>query len=293
MCPTGLDVLTRRKGRMDLDGFARLLDQVERTVVIMTFWGWGESSLHPDLFRMIRLAHDRGVITMLTLNGTKLEADALIDSGLDYLVVSFDGLTEEAYAPVRRGGDLEAAKAGIRALADAKRRRGVEHPRANMGFIVTRLNEHQVPGLLEAARAIGFDGARPKYLHVATRQNAEELRPRDPRLRGEVGIKGPGRSIEKDIPGVVKLPVPDGCGLLWHYSMVYWDGTMVPCCYDWDAEQKLGNAFHDDFRALWHGPLYREFRRKVMHEKQTIGLCKECNGGDVMVFFSDTFLLRP
>lgn len=56
---------------------------------------------------------------MLTMNGTRFEPDA-IDSGLDLLVVSFDGTREQSYAPVRVGGDLRAAMDGIRRLAAAR-----------------------------------------------------------------------------------------------------------------------------------------------------------------------------
>ncbi|HLQ37383.1 MAG TPA: radical SAM protein [Planctomycetota bacterium] len=292
MCPTGLGVLTRRKGMMDLERFAGLVRQLERTTLIMTFWGWGESTLNPQLYDLIRIAHDRGIFTMLTINGTSIDAERILDCGLDYLVVSFDGLREESYRPVRIGGDLQAAKAGVGRLAARKRERGLARPRINMGFIVTRLNEPELPGLDEQARAIGFDATRPKYLHVVTRQVAEQLRPLSEVLRGQVGIVGPGRTIEPSIPGIVRPPAPNGCGLLWEYAMVYWDGTMVPCCYDWDAEQPLGNAFTTPFAEVWRGEVYREFRRRVTNDKQSIPLCRECQGGDIQVFFSDTFLLN-
>ena len=292
MCPTGVGAITRRKGVMDLDRFRGLIEQVERSLLVMTFWGWGESSLHPQLYDMIEIASSRGIFTMLTLNGTNLDAQRILDSGLDYLVVSFDGLRDESYRPVRVGGDLQAAIDGVGRLRAARQARGRTRPRINMGFIVTRLNQGEVDGLDAAARGIGFDATRPKYLHVVTKQVAAELRPTDPRLRGQVGIVGPGRTIERDIPGIVRPPAPNGCGLLWEYAMVYHDGTMVPCCYDWNAEQPLGNAFETGFRELWSGEAYTELRRKVTTAKHTVELCRECQGGDIQVFFSDTFLLN-
>jgi radical SAM protein with 4Fe4S-binding SPASM domain len=292
MCPTGLGALTRRKGMMDLERFRWLVDQLDRSLLIMTFWGWGESTLNPSLYDMIRIASERGILTMLTMNGTNFDPGRMLDSGLDYLVVSFDGVRQESYGPVRVGGNLEHAIAGVESLAAEKRRRNSDRPKINMGFIVTKLNESELPGLRERAAAIGFDSIRPKYLHTITRDVAERLRPTRPELRGNVGIDGPGRMLEKDIPGIPRVPIPDGCGLLWEYAMVYWDGTVVPCCYDWDAEQKLGNAFETEFRAIWQGDRYAELRRRVTQDKQSLDLCRDCQGGDIMVFFSDTFLLR-
>lgn len=292
MCPVGLDALTRTKGMMDLERFRGLMDQLDRSTLVMTFWGWGESTLNPRLYDMIRIASERGIFTMLTMNGTNFEPHQLVDCGLDYLVISFDGLREESYGPVRVGGNLEHAIAGVRRLAEVKRQRGSSLPKMNMGFIVTRLNESELPVLEKTAEEFGFDSTRPKYLHSITKYVAEQLRPADPGNRGTVGVTGPGRSLEKDIPGIERVPIPNGCGLLWEYAMIYWDGTVAPCCYDWDAEADLGNAFVGDFRDLWGGPRYTDFRRRVSTQKHTVPLCRDCQGGDITVFFSDDFLMR-
>lgn len=292
MCPTGLERLTRKKGMMDLERFTALVDELKRSTLIMTFWGWGESTLNPELFDMIRIAHERGIFTMLTMNGTNIDADAILDSGLDYLVVSMDGTREESYAPVRVGGNLESAKDGVARLKRKKQERGLDRPLMNMGFIVTKLNEGEVPSIQQTAQEFGFDAARPKYLHTITKDCAETLRPEDPKLVGTVGVSGPGRALETGIPGVPNVNAPNGCGILWEYAMVYWDGKMVPCCYDWDAEESLGNAFESGFAEVWHGDAYAEFRRRVTYDKASLGLCRECEGGDIQVFFSDSFLLN-
>lgn len=292
MCPTGLDRLTRKKGMMDVDGFARLLDQIERTTLIMTFWGIGESTLHPRLYEMIAMAKRRGIFTMLTMNGTNFDPVAMLDSGLDYLVVSFDGTREASYAPVRRGGSLEHAVAGVRAIVAERRRRGVDFPKINMGFIVTRLNQEELAGLDAFAREIGFDAVRPKYLHTITKETAEQLRPTRPELVGTLGQQGPGRQLDDEIPGIPKVLAKNGCGLLWEYAMVFQDGRLAPCCYDWDATSPLGNAFTGDFAALWHGGAYADLRRRATFDKQSLDLCRHCEGGDISVFFSDTFLLN-
>ena len=36
----------------------------------------------------------------------------------------------------------------------------------------------------------------------------------------------------------------------------------------------------------------REFRRRVLTDKKSIGLCHACPGGDIVSFFSDSFLVR-
>jgi MoaA/NifB/PqqE/SkfB family radical SAM enzyme len=206
--------------------------------------------------------------------------------------VSFDGTRPESYAPVRRGGNLQHAIAGVRAIVAERERRGVRHPKINMGFIVTRLNQDELDGLDEFAREIGFDAVRPKYLHTITKETAEQLRPTRPELVGNVGREGPGRMLDDEIPGIRKVLAANGCGLLWEYAMVFQDGRLAPCCYDWDGTSPLGNAFQDDFATLWHGAAYADLRRRATFAKQSLELCRHCDGGDISVFFSDTFLLN-
>lgn len=74
------------------------------------FTGWGEPTLHPEIYRMISMAKDKGCITTMTSNGTTLRernARRLIEAGLDRLAVSVDGMRPETYEPLRIGATFE------------------------------------------------------------------------------------------------------------------------------------------------------------------------------------------
>jgi len=34
------------------------------------------------------------------------------------------------------------------------------------------------------------------------------------------------------------------------------DGSVVPCCYDFDASMAVGNAFQESFTSLWNSAAY-------------------------------------
>jgi len=76
----------------------------------MILYNRGEPFLHKDILSMIRYAHERRLATAISSNLTILPdggGKAVVQSGLDDLVVSCDGLTQETYETYRRGGNLE------------------------------------------------------------------------------------------------------------------------------------------------------------------------------------------
>jgi MoaA/NifB/PqqE/SkfB family radical SAM enzyme len=73
----------------------------------------GEPCLHPDIFRMIRYAHDQRTLVRLSssLNRYSEEmARQTVEAGLDSIIVSVDGATEASYSSYRRRGKLECTK---------------------------------------------------------------------------------------------------------------------------------------------------------------------------------------
>ncbi|VVB63915.1 Iron-sulfur cluster-binding domain protein [uncultured archaeon] len=42
---------------------------------------------------------------------------------------------------------------------------------------------------------------------------------------------------------------------------------IVPCCYDYNAEMKVGNVRQQRFTEVWNGPAYREFRKENISTK--------------------------
>jgi hypothetical protein len=59
-----------------------------------------------------------------------------------------------------------------------------------------------------------------------------------------------------------------------------WDGRLVPCCFDKNAEQELGRADERGVRPLWKkGAAYRQFRQRLLGGRQQISLCTNCSEG--------------
>jgi MoaA/NifB/PqqE/SkfB family radical SAM enzyme len=124
LCPSGDGRLTRARGMMDRATFDRILKQTKGAVKLLQLWNQGEPLLHPDLPWMIRRAKQHGMFVSMSTNGHPLAdpstAKKIVRSGLDHLIVSVDGATQETYARYRRGGNLQTVLRGIEHCVQAR-----------------------------------------------------------------------------------------------------------------------------------------------------------------------------
>ena len=108
---------------MPLPLWHRILSEVKGTAFVIQFYFQGEPLLNKDLPLMIREAHDAGLYTIVSTNAQAMTpelAKALVSAGLDRIIISMDGLTQETYEAYRVGGSLDQCKAALRWLQEAK-----------------------------------------------------------------------------------------------------------------------------------------------------------------------------
>ena len=146
------------------------------------FWDWGEPFLNPHAYDMIRYAHEAGIKVVSSTNGhifaSEGHAREAVESGLDVLVFSVDGISQETYQRYRAKGRLEVVLEGIRRVVAEKRRLGSRTPVVNLRFIVMKHSEHEIPRLEEYARSLGVDVLTLRKFHFVpgTGQDAEGVK---------------------------------------------------------------------------------------------------------------------
>jgi radical SAM protein with 4Fe4S-binding SPASM domain len=199
-------------------------------------------------------------------------AKRTVESGLDRLLVSIDGTTQETYQQYRVGGRLEKVIAGAREVVEWKRRLGSRTPFIVFQFLVVRPNEHQVEEVRRLGREIGADAVWLKTAQVYDYENDPNgLIPENDRYsRYRKG--GDGRRVPKN-------RLLNHCWKLWHANVITWDGLVVPCCFDKDAQHRLGSLAGQSFREVWSNGEYRRFRSALMKGRKNIDICSNCSEG--------------
>jgi len=274
-CPSGLRAFTRPTGMLKKDFFRETIDQLSGELLYLVFYFQGEPYLNPQFLEMVQYASSRKIYTATSTNAhylTDANARRTVESGLDRLIISIDGTTQETYAQYRVGGQLQKVLEGAERIVKWKKELKSRTPFIIFQFLVVRHNEHQIEDVKKLAKEIGVDQVRLKTAQVYDYEN-------DP--NGLIPMNTKYSRYKKDADGrnFFRGNNANHCWRLWHDPVITWDGAVVPCCFDKDAQHKLGDLKQQSFKELWHNPEYHNFRTQVLKSRKNIDICANCSEG--------------
>ncbi|MCB0639918.1 MAG: SPASM domain-containing protein [Lewinella sp.] len=273
-CPSGLRSFTRATGNLRTDFFRQTLDELAGHLLYLIFYFQGEPYINPGFLEMVRYAHGKGIYTITSTNGHFLNDDharRTIESGLDRLIISVDGTTQDVYQQYRREGQLEVVLQGARNVIKWKRQLRSRTPHIVFQFLVVKPNEHQIDDIRRLGEEIGVDEVAFKTAQVYDYEHGNPLLPADARY---------SRYHQRpDGTYTPKAALHNHCWKLWHGCVITWDGMVVPCCFDKDAQHRLGDLKAQSFRDIWRGAAYQAFRRQLFGGRARIDICRNCTEG--------------
>ncbi|HXM45844.1 MAG TPA: radical SAM/SPASM domain-containing protein [Bryobacteraceae bacterium] len=157
-----LKIFDWHKGTLPEDRFAALLKRYGPYAIGVYFCNYGEPLLNLNTPKLIRLAKNylMGTALSTSLSVKRLDADAYVESGLDFMVLSIDGATQPVYERFRRNGRLELVFDNVRKLVEARRRLGKRTPVLSWNFLAFEHNAHEIPLASRMARKLGVDQFR-------------------------------------------------------------------------------------------------------------------------------------
>jgi MoaA/NifB/PqqE/SkfB family radical SAM enzyme len=153
-CPSGLRAFTRPTGNLKEDFFRKTIDELHKDLTYLIFYFQGEPYINPNFLDMVKYARDKGIYTITSTNGhflNKKNAAKTIEAGLDRLIISVDGTTQETYESYRKAGKLEAVLQGAKNVVEAKKAAGSKTPHIIFQFLVVRHKEHQIQEIVRFA----------------------------------------------------------------------------------------------------------------------------------------------
>ncbi|MBM3185195.1 MAG: SPASM domain-containing protein [Bacteroidetes bacterium] len=273
-CPSGLKQFTRPTGKIDLNLHQNMLEQVKQSVFYINYYFQGEPFLHPQFLELIKQAKQAKIYTSTSTNAHFIDqqkAEEIVESGLDRLIISIDGLTQETYEQYRVHGNLEKVILASKELVSAKRKLQSTTPHLIFQFLAVKPNEHEIPQVFELANEIGIDEVRIKTAQLYDYEHGNSLMPENEKYSRYIRQKDGTYKI-KGSPG-------NHCWRMWSGSVFTWDGKVVPCCFDKDAKHVLGDITTDPFQSIWKSHKYRAFRQAILINRQEIDICKNCSEG--------------
>jgi len=270
-CPTGMLALSRSKGNMTLDVFGKILDKLSPDLIYLTLYFQGEPLLNPHFSQMVQMARKQHIFVATSTNGHFLNdsnVNDIIKSGLNHLIISMDGLDQQTYEKYRVKGDLHTVTEGIKRLVAAKKALNSNSPFIELQFIVMRHNEPQIPEMREFAKQSGVDKIAFKTAQVYNFNPESTIIPT---------LKSKSRYRQtSDGKWVMAKQIRNRCHRIWSSLVVTWDGKVVPCCYDKNADHQTGNLLDEPLSEIWKNQKYTAFRRKVLKNRSENEICRNC-----------------
>ena len=253
MCYTTTDTFKKMvpKKLMDMELFKKIVDEcVEHGVYSIRLSLRGEPLLNKNIVDMTRYAKQRGIREVATLtNGLKLNPELferLLDAGLDWMTISFDGIGE-TYNRIRKPAKFEEAVDKIRTYSLIKKRRGSAKPVIKVQSVW--------PAIADNPKAF-YDTFEPITDQVFSNPLIDYL--------------------DNDSDIVYKEDFT--CPVLWQRLVIGSDGSVFMCINDEYGKQIIGNARNESLQKIWLGPKMTEMRRIHLEKRgvDEIDICKSC-----------------
>ncbi len=273
-CPSGLRRFSRNTGMLSLDMFTKVIDELGSFLMYIILYFQGEPYLNPSFFEFIKIAKKKRIYTATSTNGHFLNdenARKTIEAGLDRLIISLDGIGQEAYSEYRIGGSYKEVIEGINNIVKWKKKLRSKNPYVIVQFLVLKTNEHQIDDIKKLCDELSVDKLEFKTAQVYNYKNGNPLIP---------GLDRYSRYNQlPDGTWKFKNKLPNRCFRMWSSCVITWDGLIVPCCFDKDAEYRLGDIKDKSFKEIWRSKSYIDFRTKVFTQRKQIDICRNCTEG--------------
>lgn len=273
-CPSGLRSFTRPTGMLSSGLFKQTIDELSDTLLYLIFYFQGEPYLHPQFLELVGYASQKGIYTATSTNAHYLsdeQAKKTVESGLDRLIISIDGTSQEVYEQYRVGGKLNKVIEGTKHIVKWKKALKSSTPHIIFQFLVVKPNQHQIEEVKLLAKELGVDEVGLKTAQIYDYANGSELIP--------TIDKYARYARQNDGSYTIKNKLVNHCWKMWHSCVITWDGLVVPCCFDKDAHFRLGDMKTQSFTKLWNDQAYNDFRKTLIKSRSQIEMCKNCTEG--------------
>lgn len=253
MCYTTTDEFKEKvdAGLLDFKLFKKIIDEgVKYNLYSIRLSLRGEAFLHPKIYEMIKYAKEHGIkeVSSLTHGGhiNEEKFEKLIEYGLDWLTISFDGIGE-TYEKIRHPLKFDDAVQKIKNYQEIKKKKGVVKPVIKVQTIWPAISKNPEEF---------YNIFNPITDQIASNPLIDYL--------------GNDEDIlyEEDFT----------CPQLWQRMVIASDGRVMLCANDEMSSHIVGDIKKESVYDIWHGEKLskaREIHKNHNGVKQ-MDVCKHC-----------------
>ena len=267
MCPRDLHKFGRPHGIMSMEKYKKSIDEVAKLgckqVVLTSF---GEPLIDKRLEEKVAYAKSYGMRTYIISNASLLTRErttGLIKAGLDEIRISYYGMTKASYETAMVGLNFDVTMANLETFLSVRDELGSKRPRLELSWLVLPENEGETELFKEywEPKADAIEIWKPHNF-------------------------GDGRSYRERYEEVA---MKNTCGRPENGPLqIQWNGEVIPCCYDFNNQIVLGNAFEQPVVDILNAEKYNLLR--LSHQEKKFELFPYCNQCDQLLAHADALV---
>ena len=270
-CTLGSQNLERTNKFMDLELYKKIIDEAAPNLLYLMLYFQGEPFLSPTIFEMIHYANTKHIFTTTSTNAQVIDktvAKKIVESGLQKLIISLDGVTQETYEKYRVGGNLDKTLQTIKFITEEKKINNSNYPKLELQMIVFRHNEHEIEQFKKLCKTLNVQKITIKTAQIYNYTNKIDLIPTIKKYSRYKLING---------NWTLKNKLHNRCLRMWQGAVITTDGELLPCCFDKNASYSYGNLTEKSLKELWHSEKALAFRKQLLHHRTEIDICQNCS----------------
>ena len=271
-CDVGNLLTTRKNNSLPYNQYCAIMDEIGTTLLDAIFYFQGEPLLNKQFSDYISYAKRYNIYAITSTNGQLIDkhiAHHIVTSGLDRIIISIDGTTQEIYEKYRRGGSLSKAIEAIKLIKEAKQQLDSKTPCIEAQFIVFKFNEHQIEEFKQLAPTWGANKISIKSAQIHNPNENKDIIP--------AICKYSRYKEEKDGTVKLKKSFTHACLRAWTGVVISADGNLLPCCFDKQEKYTYGNINNSSIEDIWKNNQSIDFRKKLLTHRSSFDICRNCN----------------
>jgi mycofactocin radical SAM maturase len=272
----------KRAGELSTEQALRVIDQLAAEKVFQFNIGGGEPFMRPDFLDLMDHAHDKGIVTCISTNGTLINEDIArrLDHPLVYIQVSLDGASEKANDAIRGRGSFGKVMNALEHL----RNRSIE---VSINCVLTRRSFPELDKLVELAASYGAKlrvsrfrpSGRGKQSWSQLNVQREQMADFSQWLARHLAVSTGDSffSVTTEERRSLGLNMCGACKMTCCLSP---QGAIYPCAFLQEPEFCAGKLPEEDFSTIWNtSPIFESFRQLEIKSCESCQRFDMCHGG--------------
>lgn len=266
-CDRGQGIISRPADYLTLKDFQKIINKIPKSIYWITLYFQGEPLLDKTIIEKIKYLRTNNYYVEISTNAQNISkeiATALVESGLNRIIISMDGITQSTYEKYRINGNINKVYEAINNLLDAKKFLHKKNPKIIVQYIVFKHNEDEIEIFKKIIKKIKV---KTRIKSAQLDSNSIDYLPNNDRYRRY--------NINNNILQRKKKP-PRPCYRLWKEIILMQNGQIAICCQDKNGDYINDNWYNTDIKKIWKSEKINNLRLATI-KGTPLEICNNCD----------------